>query len=513
MAKKSTQKSAKKTAKTSAKKSAKKSASQSAKKTTAPVKKAAKKAVKKAGKKAAKKTTQKTAAVQSPAPAAATIVRERAPAPRLSPRDFPVDFLWGTATAATQVDGGDRASDWYHFCQQKGRILDGSSTEVACDHWNRYESDYALMQGLGLNAYRLGVDWSRFQPEAGGEFDKAALDHLRAMLGSLRRKGIRPLLTLHHFTLPQWWLERGGFAREENLGEFYRFARFIVEGVGDLVEEYITFNEPNVYALMSYLMGVWPPARSGISGYIESNKVQRNMVLAHFATYDMIHETHARLGYRTPRVSIAKHLRIMDPLRANSRLDQDRARVADFRMNRLVPDCIHSGRLLAPLGNGEQIHDPGAWEFFGMNYYTRDMVRFALSKPQMLFIDVGVRAGAPTNDLGWEIYPEGLERWLLDIYGRYNKPIRVTENGTADAADAFRGQYIREHVAAVARAMQAGAQVEGYYHWSFLDNFEWAEGYTARFGLVAVDYTNQERRIRESGQLYGRLARSGKIPD
>ncbi len=369
------------------------------------------------------------------------------------------------------------------------------------------------MRELGLNAYRFGVDWSRFQPEEGAPFDTAALDHVREMIASLRRKGIRPLLTLHHFTLPQWWLAKGGFEREENLAEFYAYARFIVEGLGDIVDEYITINEPNVYAFLSYLYGEWPPAKSGLSGYAASIRVQRSLVMAHFYLYDLIHETHARRNWKSPKVSIAKHMRISDPKNAARRLDVDRANSADYRMNRLVSDCIHSGRLLPPLGSGEQLHEGRAWDFFGLNYYTRDLVSFKLWKPQTLFIEVETNPRGPKNDLGWEIYPEGLYRILKDLHSRYGLPIRITENGTADAADTFRGRYIVDHLNAVRRAMNEGVNVEGYYHWSFLDNFEWAEGYTARFGLVEVDFVTQARRVRDSARLYSEIARSGKLPE
>lgn len=495
MAKKSAQKSTKKSTKKSAKKTAANSAPKDPEKTAGSI-----------AKKTAKKTIKKTAGMS------ASVAPGRASGKAASGRDFPRDFLWGTATAATQVDGGDTASDWSHFCRQSGRILDGSSSDGACDHWNRYESDFALMKSMGLNAHRFGVDWSRFQPEPGGPFDTAALDHLRARLHSLKRKKIHPLLTLHHFAVPQWWLEKGGFVNEANLGEFYAFARFIVEGVGDLVEDYITFNEPNIYALMAYLMGQWPPARSGIGGYVDHIKVQRSMVLAHFTLYDMIREIHGRKNFKTPRISISKHMRIMDPRDPESRLDVDRANQADYRLNRLVPDAIHSGRLLAPLGSGEQVHDPEAWDFYGLNYYTRDIVSFALLKPHMLFINTETRPGCETNDLGWELYPEGLERLLMDVHQRYGLPVQITENGTADAADAFRGRYLLDHLAAVKRAMAAGVDVQAYYHWSFMDNFEWSEGYTARFGLVGVDYVTQERSLRPSGKLYGGIARTGKLP-
>lgn len=502
-----------------AKKSAKKtksagdpSAAPAAARSVKPAKPAKAAAPAKAAKPSKKSATRADAAASRSVKPTPATTRSTTARSTTTARDFPRDFLWGTATSATQIDGGDRASDWYHFCQKPGRILDGGSSDPACDHWNRYESDFALMKSMGLGAYRFGVDWSRFQPTADSEFDTAALEHVRGMLASLKRKNIRPLLTLHHFAVPQWWLEKGGFVHEANLGDFYRFARFIVEGVGDLVEDYITFNEPNIYALLSYVMGVWPPAHKGLYGYIENMKVQRSMVLAHFTLYDMIREIHGRKNFKTPRISIAKHMRLMDPKNPESRLDVDRANVADYRLNRLVPDCIHSGRMLPPFGSGEQIHDPAAWDFFGLNYYSRDFVNFSLLKPQMLFINVQTSNDAPKNDLGWEIYPEGLERLLLDVHARYGLPIRITENGTADAADAFRGQYLIDHLQAMQRAMLAGVAVEGYYHWSFMDNFEWAEGYTARFGLVEVDFATQNRTVRPSGNLYSQVARTGKIP-
>ncbi len=425
--------------------------------------------------------------------------------------EFPADFLWGAATSATQIDGGDRASDWFAHCEKKGKILDGSSSVTACDHWNRYESDYVLMQDLGLNAYRFGVDWSRFQAEADAPFDLAALEHVRGMLASLRRKKIAPLLTLFHFALPQWWAARGGFEKEENLPDFLRFCEFIVNGLGDLVSDYITINEPNVYALLSYVDGKWPPAKSGLTGYIQSMRVQRNLLIAHFKLYDMIRETHARRGYQTPRVSIAKHLRVMDPQNPASRLDQDRTLSAARRFNWLFCDCVQSGRLLGPLGRDEKAHDGAAWDFIGVNYYTRDLVGFSVKALGRLCIDVQTKPDSEKNDLGWEIYPEGLLRLLSDVHERYHQPIRITENGLADAADARRGRFIREHLRAVRRALAAGIRVEGYYHWSLLDNFEWSEGYTAAFGLIAVDFATQQRTLRASARDYAAIIRRRSV--
>ncbi len=417
---------------------------------------------------------------------------------------FPKSFLWGTATSATQVDGGDVHSDWAHFSQKSGNIADGKDCLTTCDHWNRFEDDFKLMKSMGLNAYRLGVDWSRMEPRP-GENDHAALNHFRSMLESLNKKGIRPLLTLNHFALPQWWLERGGWVQEKNLQAFLDFASYIVENTGDLVSEYTTINEPNVYSMFSYMEGIWPPGSSGISGYFKAMKVLRNMALAQGKLYDMIHETHARKGFARPTVGMAKHVRIFDPARPDNRMDRDRAAEAEYRFNLMWTDSIHDGRLQGSLGKNEKFHDGPCWDFVGLNYYTRDKIRFSPAQFARLFIGQDPVGDAPTNDLGWEIYPEGLYRVIHEFYERYRLPVRITENGIADAQDSKREHFLISHVQQIARCLEEGIPVEGYYHWSFLDNFEWAEGYTARFGLVDVDFQSQARTIRKSGSAYKKM--------
>ncbi|MCB1305354.1 MAG: family 1 glycosylhydrolase [Leptospiraceae bacterium] len=466
-----------------------------------------KKTKKSAKKKAAKKSTARSglrSAGSIAAPAAAKKkTAKKSPASASRPAQwltaFPKDFLWGTATCATQIDGGDLHSDWAKFSQTPGRIADGKDCLVACDHWNRFEDDYKLMKSLSFNAYRLGVDWSRMEPRP-GEMDHAALNHFRGMLDSLRKKSIRPLLTLNHFTLPQWWLERGGWTKESNLENFLNFVSYIVENVGDLVSEYTTINEPNVYAMFSYMDGLWPPAKKGLSGYFQSMKVLRNMAIAQGRMYDIIHETHALKGFARPYVGVAKHVRIFDPARPDNRLDKDRAAEAEYRFNYMWTDSIHDGRLQGSLGKNEKFHDGPCWDFVGLNYYSRDRIRFRASAIAHLFISQEEVKDAPTNDLGWEIYPEGLYRLLHQFHDRYRLPIRITENGIADASDNRREEFLMAHLQQIARALNEGISVEGYYYWSFMDNFEWAEGYGPRFGLVEIDYETQARKVRKSAQ-------------
>ncbi|HMY46325.1 MAG TPA: family 1 glycosylhydrolase [Leptospiraceae bacterium] len=420
---------------------------------------------------------------------------------------FASDFLWGTATAPTQIDGGDNASDWYEFCQQKGRILDGSSSFTGCDHWNRYKEDFDLMKKMGHNAYRLGADWSRFEPQPGA-FDHKALDHFREMLQYLKKKKIKPLLTLMHFAVPSWWLKKGGWTKEENIEDYMRFARWLIENTGDLVHEYITINEPVVYSVIAYMDGRWPPGEGGLLGYFRSLTVQRNLALTHFQLYDLIHSAHARRNWKKPAVSIAKHMRVTDPENPASGLDVNAARTVDEFFNLAFCDTIQSGQMSGGLGKGERVHDGKAWDFFGMNYYSRDIVSFDLLRPHQAFTKIQVQPGSPRNDLNWEIYPEGMKRTLMKVHDRYGLPIRITENGIADAKDAQRPQFLIDHISAMESAAQEGVKIDGYYHWSFMDNFEWAEGYTARFGLVEVDFKTMQRKPRASARIFSKIIKN-----
>ncbi|MCE9596826.1 MAG: glycoside hydrolase family 1 protein [Spirochaetia bacterium] len=420
---------------------------------------------------------------------------------------FPSTFLWGTATAPTQVDGGDPASDWAEFCKIPGKILDGSTSETACDHWNRYKDDFDLMKKMGNNAYRLGADWSRFEPEP-GSFDLKALEHFRGMLQALKKRKIKPLLTIHHFAVPAWWLARGGFEKESNLVDFLRFAKWLIEHVGDLVDEYITINEPIVYSVIAYLDGRWPPGNPGPLAYFRAVQVQKNLLLAHFQLYDMIHGIHARKKFKTPVVSIAKHMRVMDPGDATSALDRGRQATADEFFNLSFCDSIQSGTMSGSLGKGERVHDGRAWDFMGINYYSRDIIRFDLLAPHKAFVKVDIQENSPRNDLNWEIYPEGLKRTLVRFSDRYGLAIRVTENGIADASYSKRSQFLLDHIAAMQGAAAEGVRIDGYYHWSFMDNFEWAEGYTARFGLVEVDFKTMKRTPRASARLYSKIIKN-----
>jgi beta-glucosidase len=419
---------------------------------------------------------------------------------------FPASFLFGTASSATQIEGGCTTSDWFAFARQPGRVKNGDRPDVACDAWRLWEQDVALQRSLGFGAHRLSIEWARIEPRD-GEIDRRALDRYRAMVGALRDANIEPMITLHHFTLPAWIADRGGVLAEGFAGRLARFARVAVGALGDLCSRWITINEPNVFAAQGYLTGEWPPAEKNPVSAVHAH---HRLLEAHVAAYRALKEARGD-GIA---VGVAHHLRVTEPDRPGSVADRAGARVFARVFNEAFALALCTGRMYGPLDplvgrrGGFRVSEArGTQDFFGINYYSRDRIRFALDRPQEMLLSRRVARGAAVSDLGWEIYPEGLGR-LLRIWGRRSGlPIYVTENGIADAADARRASFLVSHLTEIARAIADGVDVRGYHHWSLLDNFEWAEGYAPRFGLVEVDYATQERRPRESAKLYGRIAR------
>ncbi len=421
--------------------------------------------------------------------------------------DFPASFLFGTATSATQIEGGCTTSDWFAFARQPGRIKGGDRPDTACDAWHRWESDVALQRSLGLGAHRMSIEWARIEPRH-GEIDRAALDRYRAMIGGLRDAGIEPMVTLHHFTLPAWLAERGGILAKEFPERLAQFARLAARELGDVCRFWVTVNEPNVLAAQSYLLGYWPPATTSPASAIRAH---HRLLEAHVAAYRAIKDLHGDAA----RVGVAHHLRVAEPERPGSVLDRAAARTFARVFNEAFAIATCEGRMYGPLDaivrgrRGFRVADArGTQDFFGINYYSRDLVRFAAHRPGELFAARRVPPGAPLSDLGWEIYPAGLGALARTWGRRSGVPVYVTENGIADAADTRRAAFLVDHLRELRMAIADGVDVRGYFHWSLLDNFEWAEGYEPRFGLFEVDYVTQERRARASAQVYARIART-----
>jgi beta-glucosidase len=422
---------------------------------------------------------------------------------------FPSSFLFGTATSATQIEGGCTTSDWFEFARQPGRVKAGDRPDGACDAWRRWEADVALQRSLGLGAHRMSIEWARIEPRP-GEIDRAALDRYREMVGALRDAGIEPMITLHHFTLPAWLAGRGGVLADEFAERLAGLARIVVGALGDICGLWVTINEPNVLAAQAYLLGEWPPAKKSP---VAAVKAHHRLLEGHVAAYRAIKDARGD----SAQVGVAHHLRVAEPERSDSVLDRAAARTFARVFNEAFASATCEGRMYGPLdalagGSGFRVADArGTQDFFGINYYSRDLVRFAANRPGELFCRRLVPPGAAVSDLGWEIYPAGLGRVVRTWARRSALPVYVTENGIADAADAKRASFLTEHLTELARAAADGVDVRGYFHWSLIDNFEWAEGYAPRFGLFEVDYATQERRARPSAHVYARIARAREV--
>lgn len=433
----------------------------------------------------------------------------------MSTLKFPDAFLWGTATAAHQVEGANDNNDWWDWEQTPGHIQNGDTSAVACDWWKgeRYRGDFDLARSLKQNAHRLSVEWSRVEPRE-GEWDADAIAFYRRVLGALRERGMTPLVTLHHFTNPRWLIPKGAWETEAVVSLFERYVTRVVQELGDLCDFWLTINEPSVYVYSGYVNADWPPGRQESFG--TAMRVGVNMLRAHAAAYHAIHR--AQPG---ARVGIAHHIRPFKPEDPHSRLDRIVARIQDHLFNRMFILSLVDGRLRFPLSIHAHLPElANTQDYLGLNYYLSGRVIFDRSHPAMLF-------GRQMPPKPWGTsFDDELKRWFgngdLDPdsfcssakwFAQFGKPIYITENGICDARDEIRPRYLVSHLAALHQAIQEGAPVKGYFHWTLVDNFEWKEGWGLRFGLIANDPITQTRTLRPSADLYAQIARENGIAD
>jgi beta-glucosidase len=426
------------------------------------------------------------------------------------PLRFPEGFLWGAATSAHQVEGGNRANDWWPFEQEKGRVYGGDRSGDACRHYELFDRDFALAAGDRHNAHRLSIEWSRIEP-ARGRIDAAAVAHYHAVFQSLRRHGLEPLVTLHHFTNPLWLAAEGGWENRAAVDRFETFVRFCAREYGGEVDWWLTINEPEVYAFRGWSEGVWPPARRDDSLALA---VIAHQLEAHARAYRVLHaedRADADGDGHAARVGFAKHYVVLEPEHRWSPLDHMRTYFEHRVFNEAVLAAPVTGEIDLSIPGARGVKRSlaelkGAQDFVGLNYYTRWKVRAFGGEAHV------AARHATLNDLGWELHPGGI-RDAVRAAARAGKPILVTENGTADAEDRFRGAAIVETLAALHDAMRAGADVRGYFHWSLMDNFEWADGYRGRFGLYAVDFRDPERTRtpRPSATLFAEIAAANAV--
>jgi beta-glucosidase len=442
---------------------------------------------------------------------------------------FPKDFVWGCATSAYQIEGawnedGKGPSIWDSFTRIPGKITDGANGNIATDHYHRYKEDVALMAEMGLRAYRFSTAWSRILPDGIGPVNQKGLDFYDRLVDALLAKNIKPYVCLYHFDLPLALHKRGGWTKRETASHFAEYACIVVERLSDRVKTFFTHNEPWVAATSGYLLGQHAP---GQKNPLAMFKAFHHMLLSHGLAMDSI-----RSAARQPvKIGITLNLSPVYPF-SNDPRDTAVARRADAAANRAVLDPLLKGtsplqefalgrafsRLFVKPGDLERIH---RLDLLGVNYYSRTVSKH---NPWVPFIPTQLaKLEGGEYSMMWEIYPKGINDLLTRIWKDYSPTceIMITENGiplsdtvAADGCvhDEIRVGYIKDHLTQIHLAVQSGVPVKGYFHWSFMDNFEWALGYVPRFGLAHIDYDTLQRTIKGSGRWFQQVIQENGFP-
>ncbi|PIQ92728.1 MAG: glycosyl transferase [Parcubacteria group bacterium CG11_big_fil_rev_8_21_14_0_20_39_22] len=356
------------------------------------------------------------------------------------------------------MEGGIYNNDWARAA--KNHKVPGAG--AACNHYNLFQSDFAIAKQIGLNAYRMSIEWSRIEPQE-GVFDEDAIEHYRKMIRAVKENGMIPFVTIWHFTIPVWLSNKGGMIAKEAPYLFARYSSFVIEKLGREADFWVTINEPLVFAGNGYLRGKWPPFEKNVFNFA---RVYVNLVRCHRLSYKKM-----KLKNEFIQIGIAKNN--VDLIAGKNPFLKIGAKIARIVRNSLFLRLIRNHQ-----------------DFIGINYYFHKKL--------------GVDENLPESDMGWQIYPKGLLS-VLDEVAVFKKPIYITENGIADRHDEKRAGFIREHVNILEDAIAKGIPVRGYFHWSLLDNFEWAEGFNERFGLIHIDYDSQKRTIKDSAFSYRKI--------
>lgn len=416
---------------------------------------------------------------------------------------FPAGFLWGTATSSHQVEGGNVANDWYRWEQVPDRISDGSRSGLACDWWGgRYSEDFERAAETHQNAHRLSLEWSRIE-KGPDDWQAEALDRYRQMIGSARDRGLQPMVTLHHFTNPDWFAQAGGWLNEDSPSRYERYVRRVVQALGDLTAFWVTINEPAVYVYAAYLAGDFPP---GSDSPADALQVMTHLVEAHARAYRTIHDLQPNA-----LVGLAHHYRGMKPARPSNPLDRWLTAIRSRAFNDTVPVACRDGVIQLPWGRRRLEAAIDTQDYFGLNYYTRERFALGLASPRQLLGRGFYPGGADVSPEGFIANdPEGFREALQWARG-FGLPIYVTENGVEDEEDEFRRRYLAGHLKELWRAATLNGRVKGYFHWSLVDNFEWDRGWSQRFGLWELDRETQERRARPSVDFYAEVCRQNAL--
>ncbi len=401
--------------------------------------------------------------------------------------EFPKGFLWGAATSSHQVEGDNKNNDWCAW--ETDKRYKRFSSGKAANQYELYKEDIKLIKELNQNAHRFYIEWSRIEPSE-DIWDYSAIKHYKDELILMKKAGIKTMLTLHHFTNPVWFVQKGGFTKRKSVFYFNRYVSFVAEQFGDLVDFWITINEPGIYTTQSYLHGVWPPQ---IKNKYKTFKVYWYLAKSHKKAYQTIHKIYKKKNWQTPKVGIAQNAISIHSYKPYSFFSFIIASFINWLWN-------HSFFYLT-----KKHHD-----FLGINYYFHFRIDKSALKTFDIFINTYIEH-REMSSVGWEIYSQGIFNVLLDMK-RYKLPIYITENGIATVDENKRSRYLISYLKEVYHAIYAGVPVKGYFYWALIDNFEWEKGFDPRFGLVEVNFSTFQRSIRSTARIYSKICQTNSIP-
>jgi len=397
--------------------------------------------------------------------------------------NFPNGFLWGAATSAHQVEGNNYFNDWWDY--ETKRFPPSRRSGKAADQYHQYPEDFELAKNLNHNAHRLSIEWSRIEPSE-GHFNQTEIDHYKKVLKGLKDRDMVVMLTLWHFTLPKWVADQGGWKNDQTCFYFNRFLERIIPEIKELVDFWITVNEPSLYVYMSYLggddAGRWPPAKKN---KLSAVKVLWNISRAHKKAYQTIHKL-----IPSAKVGSADNISSFEATHKHSVLEQLYVALTDFLANHLFFTLTK-----------------GSHDFLGINYYFNRRLGNPSLSPKIISPTDQKRE---VSDLGWEVYPEGIFEVLADLSDHI--PIYITECGIASTNDDRRTRFLISYLQEIYRAIESGVNVRGFIYWSLIDNFEWHRGFTPRFGLIDVNYKTERRYPRPSALVYAEIIKQNGIP-
>jgi beta-glucosidase len=441
---------------------------------------------------------------------------------------FPQDFVWGAATSSYQIEGAAREDGrgeciWTRFSHTPGNVVNGDTGDVACDHYHHYQGDVALMQALGIKAYRFSISWPRVIPGGTGAVNPAGLDFYDRLVDALLEADISPYIALYHWDLPQALQDRGGWENHDMIDWFAGYARTVSERLGDRVKHWVTLNEPFVIAWLGHFMGVHAPGKQDMPATL---KVAHHLPLAHAAAISALRETVEDV--QAGIILDYAHCEAASPTEE----DEIASHYFDYFHNRWFFDPVLLGcypqdimSQFGPALDGIDLDEISAAavpiDFLGLNYYTRTVVKAADKNALAPFEQVRPEDEGEYTEMDWEVYPDGIRQMLLRVNRDYApKALYITENGAAfnDPApldgqvhDPRRVAYLNAHLKACEAAITEGVPLKGYFVWSLLDNFEWSYGFSKRFGIFHVDYDSLDRSWKDSARYYQEVIRANAV--